>query len=220
MANYTVGLDLGQSRDFSALVVVERLEVFSGRTAYHLLEGEVADPDERYDVRHIERFQLGTPYPAVVERTGELLEARPLRGEAVPVVDATGVGRAVVDLFTEAYRQGRLGTFSPVPVTITGGQDAHGLHVPKRDLVGRLQALLQTGRLKIAQGLLLADVLTKELLNFRAKITKSGADTYEAWRASDHDDLVLALALACWYRHTHAPPRYVTAAGETVEVAS
>ena len=41
--------------------------------------------------------------------------------------------------------------------------------------------------------------LKKELLNFRVKINISTShDSYEAWREGDHDDLVLAVALACW----------------------
>jgi len=31
MANYGLGLDLGQARDFSALVIVERVHVFAMR---------------------------------------------------------------------------------------------------------------------------------------------------------------------------------------------
>ena len=30
-------------------------------------------------------------------------------------------------------------------------------------------------------------------------MSSAGNDTYEAWRESDHDDLVLAAAIACWY---------------------
>ena len=38
-----------------------------------------------------------------------------------------------------------------------------------------------------------------ELLNFRRKIDlRTAHDSYEHWRESDHDDLVLATALACW----------------------
>jgi hypothetical protein len=72
--------------------------------------------------------------------------------------------------------------------------------VPKRDLVAAVQVLLQNGRLKIAPELELAPVLKKELLNFRVKIDpKTAHDSYEHWREGDHDDLVLATALACWY---------------------
>ena len=40
----------------------------------------------------------------------------------------------------------------------------------------------------------------RELAQFKVKINIStGHDSYEAWREGDHDDLVLAVALACWY---------------------
>jgi CxxC motif-containing protein len=113
------------------------------------------------------------------------------------VVDRTGVGGAVVDLLTEAH-------LSPIAVTITGGDKVHRdsktrYSVPKRELVGCLQVLLQTGRLKIASALPESEILVKELLNFQVKITASAHDTYGAWREGAHDDLVLAVALACWY---------------------
>lgn len=42
-------------------------------------------------------------------------------------------------------------------------------------------------------------MLRAELLNFRVKINlKTAHDFYEAWREGDHDDLVLAAALAAW----------------------
>jgi hypothetical protein len=58
---------------------------------------------------------------------------------------------------------------------------------------------MQNGQLKIAEALQLAPVLRRELLNFKVKINiATGHDSYEAWREGDHDDLVLAVALACW----------------------
>jgi hypothetical protein len=40
----------------------------------------------------------------------------------------------------------------------------------------------------------------QELLNFRVKIDpRTAHDFYEHWREGDHDDLVLATALACWF---------------------
>jgi hypothetical protein len=115
------------------------------------------------------------------------------------LVDRTGVGAGVVESFYEH------GPF-PTSVTIHGGSSlAEGpanlsFRVPKRDLVAAVQVLLQNGRLKIAPELELAPVLRKELLNFRVKIDpKTAHDSYEHWREGDHDDLVLATALACWY---------------------
>jgi hypothetical protein len=67
------------------------------------------------------------------------------------------------------------------------------------DLVGVVQMLLQSRRLKFAAGLPGVDVLVRELETFKAKINiATGSETYEAWRERDHDDCVLALAIGCW----------------------
>jgi hypothetical protein len=138
-----------------------------------------------------------TPYPRIVQCVAELLATPPLREQAALVVDRTGVGGAVVDLLTDAH-------LSPVAVTITAGHQVHResklrINIPKRELVGCLQILLQTGRLKIASALPEAELLVKELLNFQVKITAAAHDSYGVWREGLHDDLVLALALATWY---------------------
>ncbi len=79
-------------------------------------------------------------------------------------------------------------------------RDGSSYRVPKRDLVGVLQVLFQSGRIKVAGSLKEGETLLRELQRFRAKINLStGHDSYEAWRESDHDDLVLAVALAAWY---------------------
>jgi hypothetical protein len=185
-----LGLDLGQRQDYSALVIAEQ-HGQPRQAAYH--------------VRHLERFPLGIPYPAVVARVHALQHTPELRGRSHLVVDRTGVGAPVVDLL-------RLARLSPVAVTITGGdavtrEGYHHYHVPKRDLVSTLQVLLQGGRLKVAQGLPAAQLLVEELLHFQVKITVAAHDTYGAWREGAHDDLVLAVALACWYAEHQVVPR-------------
>jgi hypothetical protein len=79
--------------------------------------------------------------------------------------------------------------------------------VPKKDLVGAVQAALQSRRLRLAESLPLTPTLARELETFRIKITGERNDTYPSWRERPHDDLVLALALALWYgeRHPHIP---------------
>jgi excisionase family DNA binding protein len=63
----------------------------------------------------------------------------------------------------------------------------------------------------------LADVLMRELLAFRVKINlQTEHDSYEAWREKDHDDLVLAVALAVWRDDRHGRPRKLDAEGRTV----
>ena len=101
------------------------------------------------------------------------------------VVDATGVGRPVVELLERAG-------LSPISITITGGDvvtsEGYGYRVPKRDLISAAQVLLQTERLAIAKGLPQVQVLVEELLAFRVKInTRTAHDTYEAWREGVYD---------------------------------
>jgi hypothetical protein len=185
MEQFTVGLDLGQSKDYTALCVVQ------------CVPGAVPAEDQ-YHLRHIERPGLGTRYPAIVARVQELLATPPLGPRTPLVIDKTGVGAAVLDMFTAAGLR-------PYGVTITGGdrvvhEDAQHAKVPKRELVGLLVALFQSGRLKVARELELAPALLNELLNFKIKVNVQTAhESYEAWRESIHDDLVLAVALACWH---------------------
>ena len=62
-----------------------------------------------------------------------------------------------------------------------------------------MEVPFHVGTLKVAEGPELWPALKGELLNFRRKINLATAhDSYEYWRESDHDDLVLATALACW----------------------
>lgn len=200
-ANLFLGLDLGQSKDFTALALVERL----ADPPYQDAPEEAPPTHRRYELRGLERCKLGTPYPAVVARVAELLRGAPLRGRAYLVADATGVGRPVVDLLRQAGLR-------PVPVTIHGGAQLTRdpvtgyLNVPKRELISGAQVQLQAKRLKIATGLAEARTLVSELLSFEVKISDAGTDTYGAWREGAHDDLVFALALAVWYAHHFGRP--------------
>jgi hypothetical protein len=92
-------------------------------------------------------------------------------------------------------------TFRSVVITAGDKVNREGstYRVPKRDLVSALEVSLQTGALRVAEGLVLWPALRQEMQNFRRKINLATAhDSYEHWRESDHDDLVLAVCLACW----------------------
>lgn len=53
----------------------------------------------------------------------------------------------------------------------------------------------------------LLEVLKGELQTFEVKINPQTAhDSYLAWREGQHDDLVLAVAMACWYREQYGGP--------------
>lgn len=228
---YILGVDLGQAQDYTALTVLERSEVETGKTrvrrdlmshsySFCGITGKSLSAPQRvpveavtenhYAARHLERLPIGTPYPTQVARVKELHDRLKADTDTAPllVVDQTGVGRPVVDML-------RAAELSPVAVTITGGdavtQDGGDYRVPKRDLVSVVQVLLQSERLKIAKGLKEAQTLTSELLAFKVSISLKGHDSYGndvgPWRENPHDDMVLAVALACWYGENYKPVR-------------
>jgi hypothetical protein len=181
MNAHVAGLDIGQTNDWSALILAER---WADEKGWH------------FNIRHIARW-LALPYPALVSEVGRVLSRQPLTDRTDLRVDATGVGKPVLDLLRQAHAEGSLPPY-PREVVITGAEQPSedGRTVPKRDLVAHLEVLLSQSRLHVAAGLTLANTLKAELRNFRAKMSPSGHATFEA--GSGHDDLVLAVALAVW----------------------
>ena len=193
---YTVGVDLGQAHDPTAIAVVET-EVLT-RCFYDGLNPEPRQVPEgvEHRVRHLERLPLGMAYPLQVAHVRGLMMAPELRtGDAELVVDETGVGKPVCDLF-EAEG------LKPVRVMITGGMEetragARSHRVPKITLVSRLQAALHAKELKLSPELRELQALQQELSEFRMRHTAAGSAVFGA-REGRHDDLVLALAIAVW----------------------
>ena len=159
-------------------------------------------PAAIFQVGHLERMPLGTPYPGIVAHVGRLLAKLPAGTELI--IDFTGVGRPVFDMFVYSG-------ISPLGVLITGGtaetSDGATRSVPKLTLVSRLQALLHEGRLKILRELAEAETLVRELQDFRVEFTAAGHLTFNA-RSGKHDDLVLALAIAVWRAHGGGMAQY------------
>jgi hypothetical protein len=198
---FYVGLDLGQSADYTALAVLED----------GIERNEDGAAEKYLHLRHLERYPLRTLYPDIAEAVVSLMRderlapneydpstLRYFRRAPELIVDHTGVGPAVTDIL----KKKGLGFKA---ITITGGDEVHCVgrgryRVPKRDLISALEVPFHTGELKVAGDMKLWPVLREELLNVRRKIDlRTAHDSYEHWRESDHDDLVLALALACWW---------------------
>lgn len=189
-----IGLDLGQRRDYTAIVVVERQR----RHPY------LVGPDKNLLVRAAERLPLGTLYPEVVEIVRHVVRTVSTRlgprETCQLVVDATGVGKPVVD----ALQAGNLGCWLTA-LTITTGDKQHyrsgessSINMPKQNLMAGLQLALESGELRISKKIPAAGMLTKELLDVRMSRRDGAGIRYGAEGAGRHDDLVIALALAVW----------------------
>src|SRR4051812_47735692 len=123
MPDFFIGLDLGQTTDFTALAIIERAS-------------------DSLALRHLQRFPLGTPYTTIVPAIARLGGTPPLQGRCVLTVDQTGVGRPVVEMLVKAT------ACRVVPVTITSGRtvtvaEDGGLHVPKKELLTCLQGAIE-----------------------------------------------------------------------------
>jgi hypothetical protein len=196
---YVSGLSLGQASEATGFAVLER----------RCRQGEHGDTgDTTYAVRHLVRYPPGTPYAAIVEALRGVFAETPMKGSPL-VVDQTAVGRGVYDLFWD----GRTGA-GVQGLTVTAGygagtDDRGGRLVPKKDLVGALQVLLQGKRLQVAKGLEMAGTLAEELQQFRLKTVPLTDDVVE-WRERPHDDLVLAVAVAAWHAERSPPLFFIS----------
>ena len=192
-SDFFTGLDVGQSQDPTALAVVEWAEEAGewdpATWAYRKMTA--------LRLRYLERLPLGTPYPELVDRAILVACSESIRERRHLVVDATGVGRPVVDLLRRSRAECRLW-----PVVITGGHTVgwtDGYYtVPKRDLIVGLQVMIQRERLQVAAGLREWPALVREMGQMKVRVTREGREQFGAWREGEHDDLVLAVALACW----------------------
>lgn len=208
---FYLGLDLGQAADYSALAVLEEpiyCPQLGGWVSGSALTPELRDIYPRVGhlwaaqaltkpplwLRSLVRYPLHTPYPEIVADVVRRLGTAP-RDDAELVIDGTGVGAAVVDMFRYSALPCAF-----YPVIITSGVQQDGNHVPKRDLIGAVQVAIQTRRLEPSQHTKEIETFLGEMQTYAIKLTDKGHDTYNARGDSQHDDLVLAVALAVWRR--------------------
>ncbi|MGE0543051.1 MAG: hypothetical protein AB7R89_23025 [Dehalococcoidia bacterium] len=189
MGSLTIGVDIGQKVDPTAICVAEQDE----RT-----ERDQAPPAMHHLIRHMERLPLGTPYPAVSHRIAVICRGVFERTGTRPDLhlDATGVGQPVVD---------ELVALRPAVQRVIACYFTHGdrrteersrVTIGKAWLVSRLQALLQGGRVHLPRQLAEAEALTRELLDYEIRVSEDANDKYGAFKVGTHDDLVTALGLA------------------------
>ena len=210
---YIVGIDLGQLSDRAALSVIER-KVSADRAApltYQCKWLQVWNPGTQHpkivdDAVHVIKTLLaGTPAP-VLYRSTNIQSARPREAGVSVALDTTVVGASIGIMFESQFKA--LGVRT-TRFTITAGtqvaREAQPWRVPKRDLGSVMRVLLEGRRISFAPGLQHGAELIRELSNF--KIDKAtGDDNQIDWRTREHDDLVLATALACWLSE-HGMPK-------------
>ena len=179
---FTLGVDLGQAHNYSAVVLLEHERV----------------PDAIYTLVHAQRFPLGTAFSEIVDRIVTPLAAPPLLGRTTVAVDAGGIGAPVLEQLKPRLPRG----MTCRAIVLTGGSNvntANGkITVPKSDVIATTQILFQNQRIRIATGIPAAAELAEELRSYTITINENGHPTYKPAQDGGHDDLVLALGLAAW----------------------
>jgi hypothetical protein len=199
MGTVIIGCDLGQKSDPTAIVVAET--ELRPAPPWQPPAGSLLAPVPRseivYIIRYLSRLPLGTPYPNVASRIVDIVRGvRDRKPASISLyVDATGVGTPVVDILRVALAAEPI---TLIPATFTHGErfirDGTGARVGKAFLVSRLQALLQTDRIKLPKTAE-ADTLARELMDYEIKVSEDAQDKYGAFKVGSHDDLVTALGL-------------------------
>ena len=188
----TIGVDIGQQRDPTAIAVAE--------IEYRDSDLPGCKQESHYLIRHLERLPLGTVYPEVSKRIDRICQGVEKRTgrRADLFVDATGVGKPIVDLLNDSSRSAD----RVWAVYFTHGDRRnevrrdHRVSLGKAYLVSRLQVLLQYQRLHLPRGHREADALVRELLDYEIRVDDNAHEKFGAFRVGTHDDLVTALGLA------------------------
>jgi hypothetical protein len=211
MADILLGVDLGQLSSFAAACVLRRtaLRGPDGRPERTSTGGVLC----RFDAMALKRYALGTPYADIVEHVVAQALRPELWADGPPriVIDATGVGAAVAEMFRRA-----LVPHPPIEcwsIVITAGKAVtqpgpRTVHVAKQEIAGCIRSTLETARLRVPAGLEFAEALRRELGDFTVKVTPAGGETFEAG-AGQYDDLVMCVAipvfLATWLDDRQVP---------------
>jgi phage FluMu gp28-like protein len=175
--NSALGVDLGETHDPTALVALRQV-------------------GDEFHATHLERLKLNTSYERVTQGVVQLME-KPWYVDTALVVDATGVGRPVVERMEDVG-------LNPIPVVITGGvNEIHepgdwSWRVPRKTLLTIVQILFMRGQIKLPAGHKLTAELEHEIRNVKRRAKAGTNEATEIGRETEHDDIFFALCLAAW----------------------
>jgi len=142
-----------------------------------VLAGVEKAQDGQLKLRLLKAFEVGTPYSAVLAET---IMAFKLSKALKLVIDRSGVGEAIFERLSSELGGGAL---LGLKFTVDS----------KAQLLSSLKLLMETGRLKLPYH----RPLLSQLTSITSELTSSGRLRI-THPPRGHDDMVMALALACW----------------------
>lgn len=201
MADYIFSQDFGKVNDYQAevlteIVIKDREQERVTRDVHTLRRSEQTVAYPEIHVRWIDRKKCS--YAQLVRDTRVRLADPQIIHRTDHVVDITGVGMGVADFMRDVG-------MSPIGIYCTSGNQVsrkeYGYTVPKHELITYTQLVIARGQLKFSRGLKedVVKQLLHEVKNFTEKVNKNNNSSYEAFREQDHDDILFALMLNCWW---------------------
>jgi hypothetical protein len=188
---YILALDPAQLRDWSALAAVD-MQYAQAK----IINGAATPARFEYSLVAMNRKQ-GLPYDQIVEWVVRTLKNPAFNKQSPPqfVLDATGVGVAVNDMF-------RVKHVRAMAVTITPGnglnREGFIIHLGKARLIGKFLGAFDAGKVHVNPNMPIWPLVEREMLSFRAEMSAQGRVKMEAERG-ENDDMLFALALCVWY---------------------
>lgn len=205
----SIGIDVGKRHDPTAIVVA----VADNREVEGQSRGQ-GKGETHFVIPFLKRIDLNTPYPVqatelvdigtkaldqFLQTTGAHnynynYNSRPPK----IYVDVTGVGDALIDLLKS---EGIASVGTLYPCRFTAGdriiQNENEFSIGKTNFASRLQVLAESKRVHLPS-IPEANTLANEMMDFDIDVDElSGKATYGAIRPGTHDDMVVALGLAC-----------------------
>lgn len=202
--SWILSLDCGKQRDHSVLGAIDcyqRLidpnlpDEFSKRYLRKKPEKVV----NHYRLRGLKRYPLGMNYEELADDVVRATKIVDIMGDFEVVVDAGGVGLAVMDAL-------KIRGLDPIGVMLKASGEVtfnNGIYrVEKEHAVFTFVGELQSGKISVEEDILSrpeGKQLVHEMESFVLKRRESGSTKLEAAREEDHDDEIMMFIQGVWY---------------------
>ena len=204
MKPYLIALDPGKSPDPAAIQVYKTIPSLVHPDPLIAEEGKVIYRDDI-----VMQYKLSDRrYTELVEFVVNLMSRKSLSNQCVLVFDATGVGKAVKDMFWDR------GIRDMIPIVYTAGGKASYVYrdesdkrfqpstgrsaftvktldeirVPKPDLVDAAKLELERHGVRVAKGVPYREEFERQMIEFRGKMNAKGYVSYNNSKDEIHDE--------------------------------
>lgn len=215
MSQYIVAVDIAKRRDYTAIQIYrDTPELIKGDARANSLDKHFHHQDLVYQFKGQDMR-----YQDLAMHIVRLLSDKKVQNNNDLIVDGTGVGVAVVDIFRERG-------LNPIPIVATAGGSARPIysdignilgngpalkgmktvsewHVPKVEMVQAGQVAMEQHLVRIAPNVSHLEDFKEQLMGFKGRFNENTNYTkYDAEDDDVHDDFITCYLMAMWWART------------------